>query len=159
MMLVITTGMQRLNISLNEQQKGQGWSFIHTPCFSFSSLDDSTVSRLMKWSMSVCIVDTNLKIVETSYAQGCSFVMVVSRGRLGIAYLWVLVFKGISYPVPFSVGSRDNSVAIVMGYWLDSWDSIPSRGKRFFSTPQHRDQIWGPPRLLSGGYWVLFPRG
>jgi hypothetical protein len=36
--------------------------------------------------------------------------------------------------------------------------SIPSRDKRFFSSPQSLDQLWGPPSLLFNGYWQLFSR-
>jgi hypothetical protein len=46
-----------------------------------------------------------------------------------------------------------------MGYGLDGWRSIPGTGKRIFFSPQHPDLIWGPPSLISSGYWRLFPRG
>jgi hypothetical protein len=36
--------------------------------------------------------------------------------------------------------NQDRSVDIVKGYGLDSWGSIPSRGKRFFSS-QHADWL------------------
>jgi hypothetical protein len=49
--------------------------------------------------------------------------------------------------------NQDSSVGIVTGYRLDDWDSIPSRGKRFFSFLQHEDWIWGTPSFLSNGYW------
>jgi hypothetical protein len=45
------------------------------------------------------------------------------------------------------------SVGIVMGYRLDG-----SRGKRFFSSPQNPDKLWGPPSLLSNGYHWFFPQ-
>jgi hypothetical protein len=35
------------------------------------------------------------------------------------------------------VRSWDSSVGIVTGYKLDVLGSVPSRGKRFLSTPQH----------------------
>jgi hypothetical protein len=35
----------------------------------------------------------------------------------------------------------DSSVSIAMGYGLDSWGLIPSKGKRFFSTSQHPDWL------------------
>jgi hypothetical protein len=55
--------------------------------------------------------------------------------------------------------NQDSSVSIVTGYELDSWNSILSGGKRFFSTPQCPDRIWGPLSLLSNGYLGLFPQG
>jgi hypothetical protein len=36
-----------------------------------------------------------------------------------------------------------------MGYRLDDQGLIPGKGKRFFSTPQNTQQLWGPPCLLS----------
>jgi hypothetical protein len=52
--------------------------------------------------------------------------------------------------------SQDSSVGIVTGYMLDRLGSIPGRDKRYFSSPQCPDQLWGPPTLLSNGYWGLF---
>jgi hypothetical protein len=31
--------------------------------------------------------------------------------------------------------SWDSSIGIEMGYGLGGWDSIPSKGKRYFSSP------------------------
>jgi hypothetical protein len=33
-------------------------------------------------------------------------------------------------------------LSIAMSYGLDRQGSIPGRGRRFFSTPQHSDQLW-----------------
>jgi hypothetical protein len=43
----------------------------------------------------------------------------------------------------------DSTVGIVTGYGVDSWGSIPSRGKTFFSNPQHPD-VWNPKRPIPG---------
>jgi hypothetical protein len=59
----------------------------------------------------------------------------------------------------YDFGNRDNEVGILMGYRLDGRVSVPSRGKRFFSIPQHADGLWGPPGLLSDGYRGLFSQG
>jgi hypothetical protein len=51
--------------------------------------------------------------------------------------------------------SRDSSAGIETGYGLDDrmiGGSNPDRGWKFFSTPPHPDQIWGPPSLLSNSY-------
>jgi hypothetical protein len=49
---------------------------------------------------------------------------------------------------------RHSSVGIAIGYGLDSWSSIPERGKKFVCTP------WGPPSLLANVYGGgCFPGG
>jgi hypothetical protein len=45
------------------------------------------------------------------------------------------------------------------GYRLDGRGSIPVRGKKFLSSPQRPDRLWGPPSLLSDGYRWLFLGG
>jgi hypothetical protein len=51
--------------------------------------------------------------------------------------------------------SRDSSFGIAMGYGLDDQGSIHVRGKRFFFSSRHPDQLWGPSSLLASGYWGL----
>jgi hypothetical protein len=51
----------------------------------------------------------------------------------------------------------DNSVGIATGYRLDDRSSILERGKILFSSLQRPDRLWGPPSLLSNGYWERFP--
>jgi hypothetical protein len=53
-------------------------------------------------------------------------------------------------------GCQESSVSKATGYGLDSRVSIPSWGKKYFSTVQHPDQLWGSTRLLCNGYWALF---
>jgi hypothetical protein len=48
--------------------------------------------------------------------------------------------------------SQNSSVGVATGYGLDGRGSIPRSGKRFFSSPQRPDWLWGSPSLLSNGY-------
>jgi len=41
---------------------------------------------------------------------------------------------------------------IVTGYGLNNQNLIPGRGRDFFSSLPHPDQLWSPPRLLTNGY-------
>jgi len=40
-----------------------------------------------------------------------------------------------------------------------NYSSIPSRNKRFFSSPKHPNQLWRPASLLITGYLEFFPWG
>jgi hypothetical protein len=51
--------------------------------------------------------------------------------------------------IKLGVTQRESSVGIVMGYGLD----VDSQQAKIFSFPQCLDWIWGPPSLLSSGYW------
>jgi hypothetical protein len=44
------------------------------------------------------------------------------------------------------------------GVMTTLWVSIPDRGKTFFSTPEHPQQLCGPPGLLFNEYWRSYPR-
>jgi hypothetical protein len=57
------------------------------------------------------------------------------------------------------MGSRFSSAGIATGYGLDGRGSIPGMGNKFFSIPQPRDRLRGPPSLLSNGYLGDFPEG
>jgi hypothetical protein len=44
-----------------------------------------------------------------------------------------------------------------MSYGLEIRGLIADRGKRFISSPQRPDRLWGEPNLLYNGYWEFFP--
>jgi hypothetical protein len=41
------------------------------------------------------------------------------------------------------------------GYVFDVRDSIHGRGKRFSLSPQCPDRLWGPPSVITNGYFFL----
>jgi hypothetical protein len=50
----------------------------------------------------------------------------------------------------------------VVECWDTGWmigGSSPGRGGEFFSSPPRPDRLWGPPSLLSNGYYGLFTEG
>jgi hypothetical protein len=55
--------------------------------------------------------------------------------------------------------NRDSSVGIATCYDLAGRGSIPGRRKRFLSSPQRPDRLWGSPSLTSNGHRRLFPQG
>jgi hypothetical protein len=40
---------------------------------------------------------------------------------------------------------------------VSEFDSL--HGQEILSSPERPDRLWGPPNLLSNGYWELFPQG
>jgi hypothetical protein len=65
----------------------------------------------------------------------------------------------IALTVTMLLMSRDSSDGIVTRYRLHCRDSIPGKGKRFFSSQQQPDRFCGPPSTLCNGYREFFPRG
>jgi hypothetical protein len=63
-----------------------------------------------------------------------------------------LVFEELVTDIEY----QESLVSKATGYRLGRQGSIPSRGKKYFNTVQHPDQLWGSNILLCSGYWGLF---
>jgi hypothetical protein len=59
------------------------------------------------------------------------------------------------YNFEYIYRSWGSSVSTVTELRVWQTDSIPSRGRDFFSSPLCPDQLWGPPSLLPNGYHGL----
>jgi hypothetical protein len=59
------------------------------------------------------------------------------------------------------IESRDSAVSMVTGYGLEDQGvgvQVPVQ-EIIFTSPCHPDWLWGPPSLLSNGYWCPFLPG
>jgi hypothetical protein len=114
---------------------GNNWKQNHVPYRAIAIA--LTVSHRVQSQGSSCVI---------SGRKRCS--------RAGITrVLWfpILILIPSNFPFSLIYRSRDNSVGIATGYELDCRGSIPGRGRSISSTPQHTDQLWGPPSLLYNG--------
>jgi hypothetical protein len=91
-----------------------------------------------------------LTAVELSIAVACNIRQIKTGVPHGSVLSSILFNTSIeNMPLEYRLNSsRDNSVSTATGYGLDGWGSIPSRGKKLFSSPQRRDRLWDPLSLL-----------
>jgi hypothetical protein len=96
-------------------------------------------------------------VVGTTY---CSEYLYIPSQILPRRSAVLVSFLHPSFCPSSSVGSLDIAVVVTTGYGLDDRGvgvRVPV-GSRIFSSPSRPDRLWGPPCLLSNGYWG-FPRG
>jgi hypothetical protein len=86
------------------------------------------------------------------------FVLFSSCFLLSFPYIHLLLFA-LFLSFSISVGIRDSSVVITIGYGLNGSGSIPGRGKSFFSTLQCSDRLWGHSDSYPMGTGGSFPSG
>jgi hypothetical protein len=72
---------------------------------------------------------------------------------------WLFNPKIISIPLPWVWAGIAQWVKWMAPSWTAERSEFESREARIFSSPCHPDRFWGPPSLLSNGYWGLFPQG
>jgi hypothetical protein len=67
----------------------------------------------------------------------CCWGLHLDTGRKKVSFPMYALFK----PHCIMAGEPDSSVGIKTSHGLDGWGLIPSRGKRYFSSPQCPDQL------------------
>jgi hypothetical protein len=101
--------------------------------FSLHSVPNGYVSRLFSYPLDTAVISSGIK-------------------RPG---------PEADYSHPSSAENKNarscGSIDIAMGYWMYGRNSISSKGKIFFTTPQHPDRLWGPLSLLFDGYLENYP--
>jgi hypothetical protein len=138
---------------------------------------DTKLNSIIIWIDIVLWVQLSSKLV--SIAGSIFIVMIITEGRisllLNMSYFQInreelhfsetyndvshnnrVIVRNYFY---FYETSRDISVGIATGYGIDRRSSFLGRDRRCFCTPQCSHRLWGPPSLLSNGYWGLFARG
>jgi hypothetical protein len=98
-----------------------------------------------------------IRCLKTDYALAQISTLNVAKKRLRVQIINFLPEFLINKAV-FLLWIRDSSVGIATGFGRNGRGYIPSRDKRFFSTPQSSFSFLGPPSLLTDICRELFPR-
>jgi hypothetical protein len=115
-------------------------------CYKKNSLNVNLncLFSILPWSLLYDLIPAQYIIFLPHYRISTwSVVNILCAVHFMHLWIWLKIFTFTDYK-----WSWDSSVGIVVGYGLDGLGSIPGSA-RFFSYPQHPDQFWGPPSLLS----------